>query len=304
MSLAENKEKKNTILLAGGLIIFVLACCFFLMGKWLYNFSSDSPILSDSYRIACDESWYPLMLYGEEGNITGFSMDLLQAIADEQQISITPLLLENNEVFKGLDLKLYDGAVSSTEALSLVTLYDQEDERFISSAPYYLLGPVLVASTSSDIYRIEDMKGNKIGVISGSNSVELVERNAAANFVFYDYKNRFNMIEDVLNNELNAMIMNVVPAYGYANSVLYRGRLRIVSTPLTKEGISLFVGKSKNSNQLIQTFNKGLENIKRKGLYDQLLEKWELVNPEKITLPPSQNSPIPKLPRIKLPNND
>ena len=245
---------------------------FFIVGL-IYNFSRENstPLI---YRIAIDETWYPLKLYDEEQYISAFSEDLLRAIAVEQHFSVQLEQAGTEDLLKGLDQGEYTGVLSS------LILYEENAEKYISSNPYYLLGPVLVVSNTSHIKSLNDLKGKTIGIINRSEPVNILEKHSSINFVFYNYNNIFKLIDDVSNKVIDGIILDMIPAYKYTKNGLYRDRLKVISMPLTNAGLRLIAKNNSESKKLIEKFNEGLKDLKKNGIYSQLLLKWELFNPE------------------------
>lgn len=255
------------------IIILMLAVAF--LGGLIYTRFSNETLPPTVFRIAVDETWYPLKLYNKEQYISAFSEDLLRKIAAQQHFSVEILRIGSANRLAGLDNGEYEGILSS------LILEDENTEKYISSNPYYLLGPVLVASNSSGIKTLNDLKGKTIGLINGSNTIESLEKNSSIRFVYYNYNDRFQLIEDESNKAIDGMILDVIPAYEYAKSGIYQGRLKIVSKPLTNEGLRLIAKNNPESKKLIEHFNEGLEAIKKNDIYSKLLLKWALIDPEK-----------------------
>jgi len=255
--------------------IYILMLAVIFFGVIIYTFFSKETLPPNVYRIAVDEAWYPLQLYNKGQDISAFSEDVLQAIAAEQHLSVQLLQVGTGNLLEGLDLGEYEGALAS------LILSAGNDEHYISSNPFYLLGPVVVVSTSSKIKSLQDLNGKSVGVITGSNQIGILDPYAKVNYVFYDDSNQLNLIEDVSNQVVDGMILDILPAYEYANSFVYQNRLSIVSNPLTYEGLRLVALNNPGSEKLIEQFNEGLKAIKKNGIYNQLLLKWQLFNTEK-----------------------
>lgn len=227
------------------------------------------------FRVAIDQTWYPLQLYDKEEYITAFSTDLMRAIADEQHFSVEFVNVGSFNLYYGLDHREYDAVLSS------LVLLGANSDTYITSDPYYLLGPVLVVSTSSDIKSLKDLNGKTVGVITRSNPVRSLEKYPNIVFVFYEFKDREKLIDDVRNHLVAGMILDLIPAYEYMENGLHQNQLKVASVPLDNEGLHLIAENNSDSKKLIYHFNEGLKALKKNGIYDQLLEKWELVNPER-----------------------
>jgi len=239
----------------------------------VYIFSSKKTLPPIVYRIAIDETWHPLQLYDKKQDITLFSNEILQIIAEKQHFSLKLIQVGSDNLFMGLDNGKYEGI------LSFLTLEDNA-EKYISSNPYYLLGPVLVVSKSSPIKSVKDLNGKIIGVITGQQRIDSIYKNNKIELVFYDYNNRFDMIDDTMNNVIDGMFVSELTAYEYTRGI-YQEQLEIVSVPLTNVGLRLIAKNNPESKKLIAQFNEGLKLIKTNGIYSHLLSKWELHNPEK-----------------------
>lgn len=233
-----------------------------------YYFLNKSLLSQTVYRTAIDETWSPLQLYDKEEDVTIFSKEILQTIATNQHFSIDLLQVETDILFPELDNGEYDAVLSS-----LLVLENNNIENYIYSNPYYLLGPVLIVSKSSIIKSLNDLNGKTIGILAGSEQIRSLYAQHHINFVIYDFNNNSQLIDDVSNNVIDGIILNMMPAYEYTKSSFYRDFLKIITPPLTSEGLRLIAKDNPESKVLIDKFNEGLKSIKKNGIYSQLLLK-------------------------------
>jgi polar amino acid transport system substrate-binding protein len=248
-----------------------------VLGGLIYTQFSNKSLTPIVYRIAIDETWYPLNLYGKEQYITAFSKEILRSIATEQHFFVELIRAGSANALAGLGNGEYEGVLSSS------ILLEENDGQYIASNPFYLLGPILVVSNSSTIKSLDDLKGKTIGIIKRAElPIHSLDQHPNVNFVIYDYKDRFKMIEDVNNDLISGMILDMMSAYEYIKNGIYRDQLKIASKPLNNEGLVLIAKNNPESKKLIEQFNEGLEAIQKNGTYTQLLLKWNLSNPEKL----------------------
>lgn len=240
----------------------------------IQTYSSKEALPPKVYRIAFDESWYPLDLYDKKEYTSLFSKDILQSIASDQHFFVQLVRTDDVDLLIDLDSEEFDGVLAS------ILLYGEYEGKYISSKPYYLLGPVLVVSTRSHINSVKDLNGKTIGVISGGRPVEKLYKHTSAAFIFYDYNDRGKLIEDVANDVINGMILDEMTAHEFTNSEMYRNQLKIASVPLNNDGLRLIMKNTPENEKIIIKFNKGLEEIEENGVYTQLLKKWGLFNPD------------------------
>jgi len=258
-----------------------------ILSVWLsYIYFSNVDFQKASvYRIAVDETWYPLDLLNKNENITGFSKDLTQAVANYQNLSIELMQVGSEHLFKGLDKGEYEAVLSSlrviesrdaNNAFSSSKVMNENEENYIFSIPYYTLGPVLVVPSSSSIRSPKDLNGKKIGILNEDEPISLLSRGATITFVYYDYKNRFKLSSDVINNSIDGMILDVVPASALIKEGGYENQLKILSMPLDSEAFRLIAINNPGSIKLINQFDEGLKAIKESSIYKELLLKWDL----------------------------
>lgn len=256
------------------IIILIAAVC--LLVRFIFSNSSNEISPPKVYRIAIDESWYPVHLYNQDEYITAFSIALLREIAALEHFPVEIVRVEAPDLLDKLDKGDYEGILSS------LVFQEENALKYISSNPYYVFGPVLVVAKSSNIKSLNDLNGATIGIITRSQFVRSLNQNAGIRFVYYEYNDRNELINDVVNKKIDGMILDMILAEEYVRSGLYTNELKIVSTPLTREGLRLIVKNNEHSKKLIQEFDSGLSSLKKSGRYNQLLLKWELFNPENL----------------------
>lgn len=245
------------------------------LGFLIKNYYSDETLPVSVYVIAMDETWYPLQVYDNEEYLSRFSVDIVQSIAAEQHFTAQVVSVEPGDLLSGIDSGEYEGILSS------IILSEEDAVNYLSSKPYFLLGPVLVVSTTSNIKSLKDIKGASIGIIRGFGAINSLDNYVKTNFIFYDYSDRFKLIDDVINNVVDGMILDIMTAHELTASGFDEGRLKIVSAPINNNGLRLIVKNTPEYKRLINKFNEGLKVLKQNGLYDKLLKKWKLFNPEK-----------------------
>lgn len=252
------------------IVLFILATGF-LFGLIYSNFTNEN-LPSSVYRISYDAAWSPLELYDKERDLSAFSEEIVRAIAVEEHLPLEVIPLQSENLLEFLDRGNYKGILSS------ISLQPEEEDKYLSSNPYYLLGPVLVVPKSSNVKLLNELKNQDVGIINDSD--ELFLRNYKdIHFVFYDYDDLDKMADDVSNHVIQGMILNLIPAYEYTENGLYQNQLKVVTAPLNQDGLRLITKNNPDSKELIKHFNAGLKAIKKNGTYKKKLSKWDLFEP-------------------------
>lgn len=221
------------------------------------------------WRLARDPLWIPLNLPGKEQSMLGFTNDLMSTIAIKENFRFELISVPSRELVADLDNGTYDGFFGG-----LMPDYHSRG-KFNFSDPIYLLGPVLVVPKRSAVRSLEEMGGKTVGIMSDVNPIFDTKFDTDLNLRVF--RNTTSALDSLRQNQIDGLIIFALPAYNNI-SALFPHSLKVVTDPLTLEGIRLIVHKSPESEKFIDQFNRGLRSLKEKGVYQQLLDKWGLVN--------------------------
>ncbi|MFN4173968.1 MAG: substrate-binding periplasmic protein [Parachlamydiaceae bacterium] len=227
----------------------------------------------EPYVIARDATWYPISFAGKEKNMVGFSDDLLIEIARLKKLQINLTRSSRGDLFETLD---YGGADA---VLTSLTPTPVTSEEYLFSSIYYPLGAVLLAEPSSQIKSLADMEGKFLGVLRGSPVLFNIAKYPPLKVVPYDRQTK--MLEDIIDDKIDGALLNQLVAFNLVNGY-YKGKLQIVTQPLTNEGLRVAAYHSPKNEQFIEAFNEGLEELSKSGKYQELLKKWDLYDPYSI----------------------
>jgi polar amino acid transport system substrate-binding protein len=223
----------------------------------------------ETYVIARDSFWQPLNLFGKEKNIRAFSDDLLIEIAQNQKIRISIVEGFSGSLLDGLQRGSYDAVLTTMPP----TPSNKQEYDF--SDPYYLIGPVLIVPEWSTVESLKQLNDKIIGYPAGSSLAFELEQNSTILATQYD--NILNALDNLSTGKIDGVIMDAVRGYAYTNGY-YKGRLKVATAPLTKEGLRLVTMKDGKAVHLIEHFNEGLKSLRESGKYKELLEKWGLID--------------------------
>ncbi|MEN9344173.1 MAG: hypothetical protein RLZZ453_960 [Chlamydiota bacterium] len=213
-----------------------------------------------------DPSWYPLKFGDREANITAFSTELLSMIGSKEDISITKISVSWDDLMEGLQKGEYEAILSSMPPY----LFNQKEFDF--SSIYLPLGPVFMVKENSSLHSIDDLKGKEVGVVSGSTDDILIQDKSGVIIRYYDSIPA--MLNALASGQIDGAITGILPANAYIQD-LYKNELKIISPPLTEEGLRL-VTLHNQGKTLLKAFNKGLEALKKDGSYEKMLTKWSI----------------------------
>ncbi len=239
----------------------VLGCFSCLLLVYLGSCSSSSQKV---YTIGVDPSWFPLDFMNKEPYVLAFTVELLQKISQEKHCHLERLMVNWDDLLNSLQTRKCEAICCSLEP-QVFNL-----EKYSFSHNFLDTGPVLVAlSNASDMGMFYE---KEIGVFSQGEEQLLMQKYPEASLRMYDSLPKAFL--DLIAGNIDALALEYLQAVTYIND-LYSGQCKIVSEPLNQAGLK-FVCLAKEQTHLIKLFNEGIKELKKNGMYEELLKKWKL----------------------------
>ncbi len=232
-----------------------------------HSCTSHPPERQTPYVIARSSVLEQLPLRGLEKNFFGFSQDLFTQIANLEKYKFILITSETLPLVSLLD----DGEADAV--VSVVEPTDWLRREYLFSQPFFVMGPVLVVKTDSPYTKNKDLMGKTVAYQRELLTESLYTDRYNFNLVPYN-TDVTHAVDDLLHGDIDAMIVDSLIAVQLEAS-LYKNAIRILVPPVKPVGLRLVVQVGKNE-ELIDKFNEGLEEIKKSGLYDKMLNYWGL----------------------------
>ena len=225
-----------------------------------------------TFTVGFDAEYPPFGYMDEDGEYTGFDLELAQAVCDLQgwELVKTPIDWDSK------DMELNSGAIDCI--WNGFTMNGREDD-YTWSVPYVDNSQVIVIPEDSDIADLAGLAGKTVGVHAASAALELLsdgcdQADLAATFgtlqQFPDYNNAFIELQA---GSIDAIAMDI----GVANYQLKQHEgYKILDETLNSEKYA--VGFKLGNEELRDTVNDSLMQLKEDGTFDALAEKYELTD--------------------------
>ncbi len=218
------------------------------------------------YVFASDATWPPMEFVDDNGDIVGFDLDLIDAVAKAAGFEYEVQNTGWDGIFAGLANGAYDGIISS------VTITEERKASMNFSDPYINAGQILIVPAG---YKggesLEDFAGMKVGVQQGTTGDFAVEDVPSVDRRAYDDVGL--AVEDLVNGNLAAVVCDSVTAIDYvAANENFKGKLEILGEPFTEEEFGIAV--QKDNAELLALINKGLAKVFSDGTQSKLVDKW------------------------------
>lgn len=226
---------------------------------------SANQAVQETIMVGSELSFPPFEFKDEQGRATGFEIELLNAIAKEENLAIQFLPIKRNQFIDGLNAKQYRIAVAaiainaerSNQVSFSNAILDYDREIYLLDQP----------STRS-LQTVADFKGKKMSASRSFNTAEEIvgsPNNVIKKETFY--------------LALKAMYQGEVDGtLGDSRVLEYFSKqhpdIKTRKISLGEEKRELAFAVQKDDKVLLDKINRGLAKVKASGTYQELIKKW------------------------------
>jgi peptide/nickel transport system substrate-binding protein len=215
-------------------------------------------------KVGNNAEYPPFESVDESGNIVGFDIDLMNAIAREAGFAVEYVNTRWDGIFVALASGEFDAVISAA------TITPERAETVDFSDPYFDAGQVItVRADTTDITGPDDLAGKKVGVQLGTTGDIWLTENTQAEVVRYDENTL--AFQALATGEVDAAVADSPTAADIvkANPEM---NLKLLPGVYTEEQYGIAVNKDRP--EVLAAINKGLAAVKASGEYDTIYEKW------------------------------
>ncbi len=219
------------------------------------------------YLIVADNSFAPFeFLDDKTKTYIGIDMDILAAIAEDQGFKYK---VDNC----GWDAALGNlGGGQADGMIAGMTITAERQETYDFSNAYFEDGQILFVNSDSSITKLEDIRGKKVAVKTGTKGADYVNSiKDEYNLKVESFTGSDNVYAAVQQGNVDVGVEDYsVINYKIANGTL---KFKTIGERVQVLPYGFAVQKGQNA-ELVEMFNKGLKNIKANGKYDEILAKY------------------------------
>ena len=214
--------------------------------------------------IGMNAEYPPFEFVNEEGTITGFDVELIDAIADEAGFEYELVNTRWDGIFVALASGEFDAVISAA------TITEERAEMVDFSDPYFDAGQVItVRADEAEIEGPEDLAGVRVGVQLGTTGDIWLTEETDAEVVRYDENTL--AFQALANGDVDAAVADSPTAAELvkANPEM---DLKLLEGVYTDEQYGIAVNEERGD--LLQAINEGLAAVRASGEYDEIYNKY------------------------------
>lgn len=223
---------------------------------------SDLNLVEDGQFTTASSGLYKPFNYEEGGELTGFDIDISNALAEEMGLEPNPVTTPWETIIQGLTTNRFDAIIGS------MAITEEREEQVSFSDPYYYSGGVIfVREGNTDITSEADLEGAKIGVV-GQSTYDTAAQQYTDDIQYYN--SDVVALQDLtVEGRLDAVITADVVGFEAQNAGL---EIEMIGDPLWIEQAAVAVNKE--DEELLAAVNEALAAIIENGTYDDISDKW------------------------------
>ncbi|MEX2473782.1 transporter substrate-binding domain-containing protein [Marinobacter sp.] len=217
-------------------------------------------------RIAFDVPYEPFEYKDDNGELTGFEVELADAMCEEMNANCDFVIQAWDGMIPGLLARKFDLIMSS------MSITPERAERVLFSEPYYntpggWFGP---EGFDTDVTDMEAMEGKTVGVQRGTTMDTYVTQEMGGVVNIKRYTTAEDMVLDLEGQRLDVVFVDYPVG---EQTVLSKDGFKEVAEQV-KLGEGVGVAMRKRDADLAEEVNSALRTLKEDGTYDTIMEKY------------------------------
>jgi arginine/lysine/histidine/glutamine transport system substrate-binding and permease protein len=245
-------------------LVVGLSCCLLVS-------CGVNPVTGKTLRVATEPTFPPFEFQGSGGELQGFSIDLMKAIANAANFQVDFQSLPFDGIIPALRAKTVDAAISS------ITITAERAKTVAFSRPYFKAGlAIAIRTDNQDITGFDSLKNKKVAVQIGTTGAKQAEGIPGVQIRSFDSAPL--ALQELINKNVDAVI-NDAPATLYAINTANLPGIKIVDQLLTEEYYGIATAQNSPNLALI---NQGLAKVLQDSTYKQIYQKWFQATPPKL----------------------
>lgn len=225
---------------------------------------------TDNLVLGFDDTFVPMGFKDENGDYTGFDIELAKAISEKlgEEIEFQPIdwSMKETELNNGNIDFIWNG----------YSITEERKEKVEFSKTYLNNRQIIITLADSKIKTKADLKGAKVAAQNASSAVGAIEADGNIISTFKDgkvitFETNNEALMDLEAGRVDAVVADEILAKYYMNG---RGaeKYNVISEDFGTEDYA--VGMRKDDTQLVERFNKAFDEVVAEGTAAEISKKW------------------------------
>lgn len=216
--------------------------------------------------IATSPDFPPFEMLGENGEVIGIEIELMQKIAAKLNVTLEITQMDFDSVLTGVQANKFDCAASG------ISVDEDRKKNMDFTDPYCLAAQAIVVKADSDIQTKADLTGKKVAVQSGTTADKFCQNNQ---YQVSAFTANNDAQAALLAGKVDAWVIDDLTAAEMvkAYNAEHPDALVVLSEAMTTEPYAFAFAKG--SDALVSKINEALHELLNDGTVKALFEKYE-----------------------------
>ncbi len=216
----------------------------------------------DNKIIMVTNAEFPPYEYKDKNDFKGIDIEIANLIAEKMGKELEILDVEFDSIIPAIVSNKAD------IALAALTVTEDRKENVNFSDSYFETSQNILVRYGSDISKVSDLKGKKIGVQTGNIAdINYTEEFGEGNIERFN--KHVDAVEALKNKKIDAVVLDNEPAKFFASE-----NDEIVMLNNVCKGEEYAVAINKNNQELLDEINNILAETKKSGELDEIIKKY------------------------------
>lgn len=213
--------------------------------------------------VATEPAFPPFESQGEDGELIGFDIDLMNAIGEAAGLEIAFESLPFDGIIPALQAGTVDAAISG------MTITEERLQTVDFSRPYFKAGlAIAVKEENEEIQSLEDLEGKTIAVQIGTTGANQAAEIPGTDISTFDSAPL--ALQELSNGNADAVINDAPVTLDAIASGNLQG-LKVVGELITEEFYGIAMPKDSPN---VEVVNNALGELIENGTYQEIYDKW------------------------------
>lgn len=227
---------------------------------------SEYGLVSEGKLTVCTDAPYPPMEFEQDGEFTGFDMELMRAIAGELDLEMTVFNSGFNPITSGAAMVAGDCDIAAAS----ITITATREENIDFSDPYFNADQSLLTKKDSGVSSLADVAGERLAVQTGTTGAAYAEENAPSDTAIVEFDDPGDLFLALEAGDVVGVLQDIVVNQDRADN---DSTVTVVATFPTDEFYG-FAVKETGSEALLEAVNEALATLRSNGTYDDIYNDW------------------------------
>ncbi|MDX1428927.1 MAG: transporter substrate-binding domain-containing protein [Rhodothermales bacterium] len=216
--------------------------------------------------VCTDAPYSPMEFEDENGEYTGFEIELMRAIATELGLSGIEVV---NTGFDPIESGLALNAGDCDIAAASITILPEREERVDFADGHFTADQSLLVRDDAGVTSLAEFGGLSLAVQSNTTGEAFAQENAPEGTDIRSFENPGDVFVALEANNVQGVLQDIVPNADYA---LNNEGVTLAETFPTNESYGFAV--KEGAADLLAAVNAALQTLRDNGTYDQLYNEW------------------------------